>query len=97
MAVKTIIEKVDNCVGCPPELGCAGRSCPNHPKTVTRKAVVCDACGREIRFDAGEKLCRAPYQKEPAYICEDCLEERLKWFGIEEFLSGTVCEDAKKE
>lgn len=86
MAVKTIIEHTDNCVGCPPELGCRGTSCPNHPKTVPRKAVVCDACGKEIDFAAGKKLCRAPYQKEPAYICENCLEERLQWFGMEDFL-----------
>ena len=36
--------------------------------------LVCDACGEE----AGE-LCRAPYQAEAAWVCEDCLEKMLEW------------------
>lgn len=91
MAVKTIIERIDNCVNCPPELGgCKGSLCPNHPRTEARKAVVCDACGREIHFSAGEMLCKAPYQTEPAYVCEDCLEERLQWYGLEDFANGEL-------
>ena len=90
MAVKTIIETVDGCVGCPPELGCKGRTCPNAPHQEVRKALVCDACGEEVDVAAGEELCRAPYQKEPAYICEKCLDKALQWRGLEDFLSCKV-------
>lgn len=85
MAVKTVIETVDNCAGCTPDMPCRGRSCPNHPHQEARRALVCDACGEEVDIEAGEKLCRAPYQKEPAYICESCLEKALKWYGLEDF------------
>lgn len=37
----------DECVGCPPEIGCYGSSCPN--KNVSH--YFCDECGEEIMSD----------------------------------------------
>lgn len=83
MAVKTIMENCDNCIGCPPELGCIGAGCSNYPREIERKYVVCDACG-----EAAGELCRAPYQKEDAWVCESCLHEMLEWKGEEDFING---------
>ena len=51
-----MIRYEDQCVGCPPEMGCLGSSCPNRDVPVT----VCDDCGDEnvslYEFD-GEQLC----------------------------------------
>lgn len=49
----------DECVGCPPEIGCFGNSCPY--KNVVR--FYCDRCGEE------EKL----YDYYGEEICLDCL------------------------
>lgn len=46
----------DECVGCPPEIGCLGSSCPN--RNVVR--FYCDECKDEdtlYHYD-GEELCR---------------------------------------
>lgn len=50
---------LDECVGCPPEIGCFGSSCPY--KNVVR--FYCDRCGEE------EKL----YHYDSEELCEDCL------------------------
>lgn len=49
----------DECVGCPPEIGCLGRSCPN------RNVVhyYCDKCGDETTL----------YDYYGEEICEECL------------------------
>lgn len=47
------------CVGCPPEMGCLGNSCPN--KNVVR--YYCDCCGCE------DKL----YYYDNEELCEECL------------------------
>lgn len=72
--IKTITEHVGGCVGCPPEMGCLGQACPNRPHDEEREVLVCDACGGEA-----DELCRAPYQAEAAWVCEDCLEKMLEW------------------
>lgn len=54
------MKKIENhCVGCPPEIGCFGSSCPN------RNVVVyyCDRCGKEAKL----------YYYDSEQICEDCL------------------------
>lgn len=72
--IKTVIEHVNDCVGCPPEIGCMGQSCPYHPHDEEREVLVCDACGEEV-----DDLCRAPYQVEEAWVCECCLKKMLVW------------------
>lgn len=72
--VKTVIEHVSDCVGCPPETGCMGQACPYHPHDEEREVLVCDACGEEV-----DDLCRAPYQAEESWVCEECLKEMLVW------------------
>ena len=50
------MKKIENeCVGCPPELGCLGSICPN--RNVAR--FYCDRCGEEAKLYHcyGEELC----------------------------------------
>ena len=52
-----MIKYEDECVGCPPEMGCLGDGCPN--RNVQR--MYCDQCNDEVEeiyiFD-DEELCR---------------------------------------
>ena len=58
------MKKVSNeCVGCPPEMGCLGGTCPN--RNVTR--YYCDKCGEE------EQL----YEYDGKELCLDCIEKEL--------------------
>ena len=50
---------LDECVGCPPEIGCFGSSCPY--KNVVR--FYCDRCGEENKL----------YHYDGEELCEDCL------------------------
>lgn len=54
----------DECVGCPPEMGCLGSACPyrNVPHWI------CDECEAEV--DEGEL-----WNVNGKEICEDCLKE----------------------
>lgn len=59
------IEIENECVGCPPERGCLGDSCPN--RNVRR--LYCDFCGDEVDelyryFDGSE-------------LCEECVKEKI--------------------
>ena len=58
-----VIKYEDDCVGCPPEIGCMGNSCPNRniPHTY------CDRCGDEAKL----------YQFDDEQICENCLAEEI--------------------
>ena len=59
--------KVENgCVGCPPEMGCMGSSCPNR----NVKVIYCDCCGEEI--------CDEVYEVEGEDLCEDCLKDKFR-------------------
>lgn len=60
-----MIKYENECVGCPPEMGCLGNGCPN--RNVPR--YYCDKCGEEIDayFDIGNEM-----------ICEDCAYDMLK-------------------
>lgn len=64
MEVGEILICVENeCVGCPPEIGCLGDSCPY--KNVKR--FYCDDCKEE------EPL----YEYEGQELCLECIEKRL--------------------
>lgn len=56
-------EVTDECVGCPPEMGCLGNSCPY--RNVER--FYCDQCGDE-----------AEYIIDGEDFCEGCAEEYMK-------------------
>lgn len=54
------MKKIENdCVGCPPEMGCLGSSCPK--RNIVR--YYCDYCGNE------DKL----YHYDDDEVCEECL------------------------
>lgn len=56
--------KIENdCVGCPPEMGCMGSSCPNR----NVKHFYCDDCGDETDL----------YEFDGEELCIDCIEKRL--------------------
>ncbi len=59
-----MIQIENECVGCPPDIGCIGNSCPylNVPR------FYCDECGYE------EKL----YWFDDEQLCMDCIEKRLE-------------------
>lgn len=54
---------INNCVGCPTEMGCLGNSCPylNVPMDI------CDVCGKE-----------AGYRIDDYDMCETCAAEYLE-------------------
>lgn len=60
--------RIENqCVGCPPNMGCLGSACPNR----NVKIRYCDKCGADntdIYYDT----------EENEDICWDCLMERYK-------------------
>ena len=55
-----MIKYENECVGCPPELGCLGESCPNR----NVKRLYCDDCKEEV-----ETL----YVYDGQELCQDCL------------------------
>lgn len=59
-----MIRVEDECVGCPPEMGCLGSSCPY--KNVPR--FYCDKCGFE------EDL----YWYDNEQLCIDCIKVKLE-------------------
>lgn len=50
----------DECVGCPPEMGCMGGGCPN----LNVPHFLCDGCEKEYE-------CYYKYDGE--FFCKDCL------------------------
>ena len=50
----------NECVGCPPEMGCLGNSCPNR----NVKHLYCDECHAD---------CEELYLYDKEELCEDCL------------------------
>lgn len=58
-----MIKIEDECVGCPPEMGCLGDSCPY--KNVPR--YYCDECNEENKL----------YWYNGRQLCIDCIEEQL--------------------
>lgn len=58
------MRKFENeCIGCPPEIGCLGSSCPN--RNVPH--YYCDKCGTEDVL----------YEYEDGEYCIECIEEML--------------------
>ena len=66
-----MIKTEDNCVGCPPEMGCLGSFCPNRNVLV----YICDCCKCEADelyiYDGEEQL------------CEDCLLDKFQKVGAD--------------
>lgn len=65
-----MIRYVDECVGCPPEMGCLGAGCPK--RNVERH--FCDFCEKR----------EADYDLDGDELCENCAEKRLNeaWNGL---------------
>ena len=57
----------NHCVGCPPNMGCMGHSCPYRDVEVH----YCDNCGEEIPYDDYERYTDGDYE-----YCEDCYNEQ---------------------
>ena len=59
-----MIKYEDECVGCPPEMGCLGSACPN--RNIPR--YYCDKCGEEVDayFDINGEM-----------VCDDCAHDIL--------------------
>ena len=55
-----MVKYENECVGCPPEMGCLGESCPNR----NVKRLYCDNCKDEF-----EEL----YEYDGQELCQDCL------------------------
>jgi hypothetical protein len=62
--------EVNNCAGCPPELGgCMGRGCPNYPHTEEVEVLICDICGEMVDY-----LGTTTYNGETVCACDRCIE-----------------------
>lgn len=59
-----MIKYENDCVSCPPEIGCLGSSCPN--RNVPH--YYCDKCGDEAQL----------YEYDGKELCIDCIAEKLK-------------------
>ena len=68
-----MIKYENECVGCPPERGCLGSSCPyiNVPR------LYCDVCGEE-----DEEL----YEYDDEQLCADCLRKKFKLITVEDYI-----------
>ena len=55
---------LNECVGCPPNMGCLGDSCPH--RNVPR--FYCDKCGEETTL----------YHYDGEELCIECIKERLE-------------------
>ena len=53
----------NECVCCPPEMGCLGESCPNRNVAYH----YCDKCGDDVQL----------YEYEGQELCIDCIEQTL--------------------
>ena len=63
-----MIRYEDECIGCPPEMGCLGSACPN--RNVPR--YYCDDCKEEI--DPDEMY----GDLDDEIFCEDCFKKRYR-------------------
>ena len=60
-----MIRLEDECVDCPAEMGCMGKSCPNR----NVQHLYCDSCGEEYK---------ELYVLDGEELCSDCVLERLE-------------------
>ena len=72
-----MIKYEDECVGCPPEMGCLGNSC--RYKNV--KHLYCDRCGED---------CEELYVFDGEVLCEECLKANFETIIQEEYYNGYV-------
>lgn len=71
-----MVEISNECVGCPPEMGCLGLACPNR----NVKRYYCDECGDDVSDSVlydyeGKELCLEyilNQLKETDNLCEEC-------------------------
>lgn len=68
-----MIRYEDECVGCPPELGCLGESCPY--KRVPH--MYCDRCGEEV-----DTLYKDQYGEY--CLCRECFYETVDKLTLEQ-------------
>ena len=61
-----MIKYVNECVGCPKEMGCLGDSCPNRHVPY----IYCDICHKEIDYDSKAWDTNSEY-----HVCEECDQE----------------------
>lgn len=59
-----MIQYEDDCVGCPPEMGCMGSACPYQ----NTKHLYCDCCGDETDV---------LYEFNEEQLCEYCVLDKL--------------------
>ncbi|MCD8200494.1 MAG: hypothetical protein LUD47_00280 [Clostridia bacterium] len=74
-----MIKYEDDCVGCPPEMGCMGNVC----KYKHAPHYYCDVCGEEYQ---PEDL----FMIDDKMVCEGCAEENHTFRELLEDLYGTV-------
>ena len=60
-----MIKYENECVGCPPEMGCMGDSCPN----IKVPYLLCDRCSDDV-----EEL----YKVDGEELCEECLKDNFE-------------------
>lgn len=66
------MKKIENqCVGCPPNMGCMGNACPHRNVEV----IYCDKCGSELWADE-------VYLVDGEDLCEDCLKDMFRKGGL---------------
>lgn len=70
--IKLVYDK-GNCVGCPPEMGCMGRYCPQ----CWEHRMYCDVCKEEV-----DELWRD--LDTNVDLCEDCRDSRYAHITIDE-------------
>lgn len=75
-----MIRYEDQCVGCPPEMGCLGNNCPYSHVPV----YYCDECNNEV-----EEL----YEYEGDELCEDCLLAQFECKDYDDDVLCPCCED----
>ena len=65
-----MVKYENECVSCPPEMGCLGESCPNR----NVKRLYCDECKEEV-----ETL----YIIDGQELCQDCLLENIEKINLD--------------
>lgn len=66
-----MIARINECVECPPEMGCMGDSCPYR----NILECTCDRCGEEIDEMTG-------YEYNGLQLCEECLLDAMVKDGL---------------
>lgn len=76
-----MIEVRDECVCCPPEMGCLGRSCPYIDVEVT----ICDRCREDAVYNIdGEDFCETCAEKYLTELFQELsLKEQAEILGVE--------------